>query len=301
MAYRMFEAEPYEEVTIIPAIMWPTLTPAQSQPGVSPRKVASPDELNAFYNDMERQEAVQRRLSRGKSLSMWGRRQSKKATPTSNTSSPPQKQSTLVAPPVFREIQEEDGKVEEQSDKVPSNQTRSIIPDPLGELPAWFSKEKKDWIAGPLPSHRMKYPIHNPIGPRWYKNYHLLAGHHTTPSLSIFPPTFPPMSSPSLDRSEEAIRVPGASGTPTSASPSHTPNSSQVKITDGGKPRSRKTSLTAQDTVDLLDGTDPWGQNWHHQSPYDLGGNASPLSPEPSEVNRDFGTHTHMLNVLLRI
>lgn len=38
----------------------------------------------------------------------------------------------------------------------------------------------------------------------------------------------------------------------------------------GGRVRTRKISQT--DNVDMWDATDPTGQNWHHESPYDIGG-----------------------------
>jgi hypothetical protein len=53
-----------------------------------------------------------------------------------------------------------------------------------------------------------------------------------------------------------------------SHSPLPTPTSSDTRVADGGR-RSRKTSQTTPDNIDLLDVTDPWGTNWHHQSPYD--------------------------------
>jgi hypothetical protein len=65
----------------------------------------------------------------------------------------------------------------------------------------------------------------------------------------------------SIDHSE-----PGPSRMP-SHSTLTTPSSSQTRVAEGQKPRSRKTS----DNVDLMDVTDPWGTSWHHTSPYDIG------------------------------
>lgn len=137
-----------------------------------------------------------------------------------------------------------------------------------------FNKENKDWIAAPLPAHRMKYQLHNPVGPLWYQNHHLIPLSHLRPSgppPSLFPPVFPSLTPSSS--SDDTARV--LSGTPPGSSP-HTPNASQVGL--DGRPRSRRTSQTAQDNVDLLDVTDPWGTNWHHQSPYD------PISTDEHEV-----------------
>ena len=47
-------------------------------------------------------------------------------------------------------------------------------------------------------------------------------------------------------------------------------------------PRSRKPSQTANDEIDLMDGSDPTGQNFHHISPYDVGLTPS-SAPLPSD------------------
>jgi hypothetical protein len=73
-----------------------------------------------------------------------------------------------------------------------------------------------------------------------------------------------------------------------SGSPIPTPSSSQTRIIDpSGKVRTRKVSNTAHDNVDLLDASDPYGTNWHHQSPYDglgLGSDRNAVSPDPVDV-----------------
>lgn len=157
-----------------------------------------------------------------------------------------------------------------------SFQQASVIPDAGPHL----------WEDRPPPSSttfKTRYTIHNPLGPRWYKNYHLIPPQSRLPSSSSFSPSFPPMGATSgLGRAEDAGRKPGPSRTP-SGSPLPTPNSSQTRITDGAPGmRSRKVSQTAHDGVDLLDGTDPWGTNWHHQSPYDIGLNPSQVNIPPS-------------------
>ncbi|KAH7885971.1 hypothetical protein F5I97DRAFT_1927844 [Phlebopus sp. FC_14] len=160
--------------------------------------------------------------------------------------------------------------------------SRSIIPDPLGELPAWFKKES-DMAAANISTFRIKYPLYNPNGPRWYKNHHLLPPPNLNRPPPVFPPSFPPMAASVQERSEDSTRLPGPSRTP-SGTPLPTPTSSQVRIPElGGKPRSRKTS---QDNVDLMDVSDPWGTHWHHQSPYDAGTNSSPVSADPPERTR---------------
>lgn len=169
--------------------------------------------------------------------------------------------------------------VQEQQPK-PIFPVKSIIPDPLAELPSWYSTDAQGAIASSV-QFRKKYPMHNPVGPRYYKN------HHLSPSLdkrppSVFSPSFPPMAA-STDRLPETAQLPDSSRSST-GSPLPTPSSSQVRIHDV-RVRTRKVSQTAHDTVDMLDHTDPWGTNWHHQSPYDVGKNKDRASPDSPEVS----------------
>jgi hypothetical protein len=175
--------------------------------------------------------------------------------------------------------------LDEKADLVVSH---SIIPDVLGELPAWFIKENESAI-GQTMSYRIKYPIHSPVGPRYYRNQHLIPSFQRTATRppSVFSPFFPPMAASSHDASEDSTSKPGLSRTP-SGSPLATPSSSQADV--AVKPRSRKTSQTTPDNVDLLDVTDPWGTYHHHQSPYDPGlssssGHGSPVEADPPEVS----------------
>ncbi|KAH9937225.1 uncharacterized protein B0H18DRAFT_950154 [Fomitopsis serialis] len=153
----------------------------------------------------------------------------------------------------------------------------SLIPDALAELPPWFKTDTEAWNVASLISFRSRYPMHNPAGPRWYQNVHLLAP--TENQTSQFSASFPPIPT-AAERSQESTRL----RTP-SASPLPTPNSSQLRIVDPtGRVRTRKISQT--DNVDMLDGTDPWGQQWHHDSPYDIGGLNHDASPETEDRRR---------------
>ena len=148
----------------------------------------------------------------------------------------------------------------------------SIVPDVSPEGASWQTQEL-ELATLSLIQFRARHPIHNPLGPRWYKNHHIFPprakGDQRPPSL--FSSSFPPMATSSHTQSQDSTWAPGPSRTP-SGSPLPTPNSSQTRINDPQvKVRSRKTSQTAHDEVDLMDGTDPWGQQWHHQSPYDVG------------------------------
>lgn len=152
-----------------------------------------------------------------------------------------------------------------------STPNRSIIPESLKELPSWYHTEG-ELAAATTRQFRGRYPIHNPVGPRFYKNVHLQPSNRPA---SVFSRSFPPMPT-------EAGSTPSPSRTP-SGTPLPTPSSSETRIPDPtGKGRTRKISNVA-DNVDLLDASDPYGTNWHHESPYDgLGLNAdrNPVSPD---------------------
>jgi len=145
---------------------------------------------------------------------------------------------------------------------------------------------KEAWASVPRPTLKARYKLHNPLGPRWYKNHHLIPPSRLKPSMrppTFFSPSFPPMgtaSSPGYHDEGD-----GLSRTP-SHSPLPTPDSSQTRVQDGIKPRSRKTSQTTPpDAVDLMDLTDPWGQNWHHQSPYEFGQTTTAASFDTYDVS----------------
>lgn len=227
---------------------------------------------------MERTEVLERKLSKRKSgsgTSRWSLKSFKRSTigasilPTSpDVPRIPSKANINDTAPHKEATQDLD-----QGDRKGGGRqlasSRSVIVD-TRETPAWM--ENSAWAAVPLPTFKVTYPLHNPLGPRWYRNHHLIPPSQKRPSMrppTFFSPSFPPMHSSSspehaLDDSEGHSRTPADSPLPT-------PTSSQTRVADGGKARSRKTSQTTPDNVDLLDLTDPWGQNWHHQSPYDFG------------------------------
>jgi hypothetical protein len=215
---------------------------------------------------MERTD-LERKLSKRKSSSLWSRKslrrsstQQQPAQPASATQLTSPSTSSLARP------SPRSASDHESADAVPPMPivlSRSIVPDRLPELPAWYREN----------SNSVRYPMHNPVGPRWYKNHHLVAPASTRPSRppSVFSPSFPPIAS-----SGESIPTLSRSA---SNSPLPTPNSSQTQM-ENAQPRSRKTSQTARDNVDLLDVSDPWGAAWHHESPYDVGLSSSPASFE---------------------
>ncbi|KZT30737.1 hypothetical protein NEOLEDRAFT_1237943 [Neolentinus lepideus HHB14362 ss-1] len=155
----------------------------------------------------------------------------------------------------------------------------SILPEVIPELPAWYN-DGLEWIAASAIQFRVRYPVHNPAGPKWYKNQHLIPPSERDNAMrppSIFSPSFPPMTAPETSEDWDPSRTP-------SGSPLPTPDSSQVRINEVGiRVRTRKTSQGAHDPVDLLDVSDPWGSHWHHESPYDIGMTPSPVSVDMPE------------------
>ncbi|KAH7914780.1 hypothetical protein BJ138DRAFT_1110302 [Hygrophoropsis aurantiaca] len=234
---------------------------------------------------MEEKVVIQRKLSKNNGKSLWGRNKSVNKSQRNRDGSTGGGTSPLDAQ-ISQRMSRKDSREtsEEEHESATTFLSRSIIPDPLNELPAWVKKES-DMAAANISTFRIKYPLHNPVGPRWYKNHHLIPPAQLNPGNrppSYFSPSFPPMAaSHSQERSEDSTRLPGPSRTP-SSTPLPTPSSSELRIPElGGKPRSRKTS---QDNVDMLDVTDPWGTHWHHQSPYDAGTNVSPISADSPEA-----------------
>jgi hypothetical protein len=192
-------------------------------------------------------------------------------SPTSNAL-PPDQPSTQQSPtdplhapgPVSREP---------SSDTLSPIPNRSIIPESLKELPSWYQTEG-ELAAATTRQFRGRYPIHNPVGPRFYRNVHLLPPNRPA---SVFSPSFPPMST-------DPVSTTTPSRTP-SGTPLPTPSSSETRIPDpSGKGRTRKISNAAPDTVDLLDASDPHGTNWHHESPYDGLGLNGDRNPTPTDV-----------------
>jgi hypothetical protein len=204
---------------------------------------------------------------------LWSRKSTKKqlgsGTPINNVPVLGKLPSPVTDSDQEKRLDEENDQFDDKTDLLMSSLSRSIIPDALGELPAWFIKEN-ELAIGQTTSYRIKYPIHSPFGPRYYKNQHLIPSQLRAAARppSVFSPSFPPMAASSHDQVEDSTSRPGLSRTP-SGSPLATPTSSQADV--AAKPRSRKTSQTTPDTVDLLDVTDPWGTHYHHQSPYDPG------------------------------
>lgn len=217
--------------------------------------------------------------------SIWSRKSTKKA-PVAPTQEDPAALGKLNSD--MTSDQQWDSRESDDDEKATLEEkadlARSIIPDTLRDLPTWYLKENEVNDIKNTISYRLRYPIHCPIGPRRYKNHHLIPASQRRPAHrppSVFSPQFPPMASSLHDSMPE--EVPSFYGSP-SGSPLATPNSSQPDVTM--QPRGRKTSQTTPDNVDFLDVTDPWGATYHHQSPYDPGmTNSSSVTPQTSSVD----------------
>ncbi|KAF7339265.1 Apolipoprotein n-acyltransferase [Mycena sanguinolenta] len=236
MAHYNAEAEPFEEA---------------SEGNRSGQRRPSPGELDAFYRQMERTD-LERKLSKPKrSSSIWSRKSRRASTGPPQPGSASQLTSPSTSSLAHAQPRSVNGHDRgESADTVPPMPimlSRSIVPDRLPELPAWYKENT---------NHFVRYPLHNPVGPRWYKNYHLTAPANPRPSgpPSVFSASFPPIAS-----SGEAGPAPSRSA---SNSPLPTPNSPRV--------------------ITLICWTlpDPWGAPWHHESPYDVGLSSSPASFE---------------------
>ncbi|KAF9056566.1 hypothetical protein BJ165DRAFT_536503 [Panaeolus papilionaceus] len=258
---------------------------SQEAIGSEPQTDTSPAEMQAFYEDMERRELLERKLSDRKSISgtsVWSHRTAKPTNSILQPAPMPDLARKSSANSAGQQINGQHDPSEDDnlndSSNIPNplhqlNPSRSIISDSRNIN---GSVESDPWDSVPLPTFKVYYPLHNPMGPRWYRNYHLIPPSQIKPSMrppTFFSPSFPPMASSSPT---EHVDSPGASS---SHSPHATPSSSQTKVAT----RTRKTSQTAPDTVDLLDVTDPWGTNWHHQSPYDIG-KLTTVAADPYEM-----------------
>ncbi|KAG7098989.1 hypothetical protein E1B28_000875 [Marasmius oreades] len=255
------------------------------------RKEPSAEALKAFYADMEKKE-LERKLSKRSKGSIFKRKSAKPIAEPPSAGHPQQHPSLSPTPAIEDSDSVKDMESLEYSERTDSLAAlptgRSLVPDLLKTLPEWYSKDHSSAAA----AFRMRYPIYNPVGPRYYRNFHLIPPselRRTARPPTVFSPFFPPMTTSTHDRSEDSTRLPTPNSRTPSGSPSPlpTPSSSQTRVTDGaGKPRSRKTSQTAHDGVDLLDVSDPWGTNWHHESPYDVGLGHGPVSAEVEAKNQ---------------
>ncbi|KAH8835847.1 hypothetical protein DL96DRAFT_1575813 [Flagelloscypha sp. PMI_526] len=242
---------------------------------VSQEKVA----LSKFYQEQEqkererKQQNLERKQSgKRRSNSLWRRKSNKDSTPNVNGSSTSQASPPAEPAPTH---EREMAALEASTASSAPAPARSLVPEVIRDAPTWYTRD----LAAPV-SLNVRYNIHNPIGPRWYRNHHLLAPHEARPDArpsSYFSPDFPPMASSSSVRLDEP-RV--SSRRPPSV---QSPASSQVRVAE--KPRTRKTSQNTPDNVDFLDGSDPWGQNFHHTSPYDVSSPAD-AAPDPNVTSQ---------------
>ena len=276
MAYHRNSAELYDEARIFNLSLRAFIDFRSTSQSLGPQP--TPESLKAFYEDVERREMMERKLSKRKSNP--GSRSWKRSPTVPPVESPI---TELTRDPPSNARLEKDSEEEKQQTDRPQQfpRLKSSVSANAGVT---NSKVKDTWTAVPLPTFKVKYHLHDPLGPRWYRNHHLIPPSQMRPSLrppTFFSSSFPPISSSSMPEHSELAAE--ASGAP-SQSPLPTPDSSQTRVVDGSKPRSRKTSQTTPDNVDLLDVTDPWGTNWHHQSPYDVFSQTATSSLDTQDV-----------------
>ncbi|KAH9486560.1 hypothetical protein JR316_0000625 [Psilocybe cubensis] len=277
--------------------------PYVDSPGSEYPAGAAPDDQQAFYEDMERREILERKLSKRKSNSggsIWSRKSLKRWTITPPPVPPGSSDLPRAASSSNLQIRNDNDEAMiggQQKERPRLNSSSSVIADSR-EIPPLV--DTSAWAAVPLPAFKVHYPLHNPFGPRRYRNHHLIPPSQKRPSMrppTFFSPSFPPMHTNSAPENLDDDR-PESSNT-NANSPLPTPTSSQTRVAEGTKPRSRKTSQTAPDNVDLLDVTDPWGTNWHHQSPYDIGQTTAAVSDSydiPNRTRRASMTAMHTRN-----
>jgi hypothetical protein len=259
---------------------------------------ALPARVLAVTEDQPAPMSAERKLTRGNSK--WGRRKSVQHAQTA-ASIPLDTRTSRVSVDGPSEKGKERAQDEPETPvapamlRSPSQVSVSVVPERLEVLPTWYNPRELERAAMMAGQFRQRYPIHNPIGPRKYRNQHLVPPQRRQGSRpsSVFSPLFPPISAAHGDHPMHTVSMPGPSRTP-SGSPLPTPSSSQVRLNElgiGGRPpRTRKVSQGApHDEVDIMDNTDPWGTNWHHQSPYDVGirpeGERSPVNGEHPPVS----------------
>lgn len=271
----------------------------------------SPKDLQDYYEKMEKHE-LERKQSRGKSR-RWTLRGSAKGSQVNEKKIMEHREmnpshSSLSERESERDVQGS-GKhtppVEHVYDA--SDDSRSLSDLRADSLvpPLWSydpSEEDPSRIAPPS-SYRSFYKIHNPVGPRYYRNQHLRPSFNNPalsaalrpasafssafPPLSALPPGSPPLHGLGFGHTQLNPRnyspQPSSSNIRFSSSESvlPTPDSTQPPYLGQSGEIQRKNNAivngpvvngaAGSDPVDQLDGSDPYGQKFHHDSPYDLG------------------------------
>lgn len=130
---------------------------------VDKAKTANKADLDAFYQEQQK-EVVERKLSKRRSNSIWTRKTSGKRTSVSpqtqskSDSKLPQRHQTLKSNK-NEDNEREMEQLEINNDRDPNTSplpiTRSIVPDSLNELPAWYRANDPSY-------YRSRFPMHNP-------------------------------------------------------------------------------------------------------------------------------------------
>jgi hypothetical protein len=235
----LLESQPYEEVRVFRSKQHgPRLTDVFDDKKQGRDRAVSPHELQQFYRQQEAQD-LQRRTTR---RSVFSRKSFGGRSVKSSSTGP--------ASPTQEKFQH-------------SSPNEKPVPTPGEErdnLP-FLKRKHGEWSRTAPFLYKTHYEIYNPVGPRWYMNHHL----RRKGIARITPP--PPTAFATQSTPNELTPSP-------LTTPTITPQASAISLPQ----RRRKISLTSpQVNIDMLDGTDPWGQNYHHDSPYDVGLEAKDL------------------------
>lgn len=269
----------------------------------------SPKELQEYYEDMEKRE-LERKQSRGQSRrwirrgSIKGGRRTDKTTSVNEEPVPDQ-----INPPE-QESELHDGQARSTGRNTPlvdpphdaTDDGHSSVTDmsSFDIVPPLWSNEPSEHVTSrnvPPNTYRSYYKLHNPVGPRFYRNHHLRPLNNSAisaalrpssafssafPPLSALPPASPPPRGLGLGHSHlhPHNNPPQFPSPDTSFSSSEsvlpTPDTSESAFVGQGSEAPRKNNVivngtVVSDPVDQLDGSNPYGQKFHHDSPYDLG------------------------------
>ena len=296
----LLEAEPFQAVRVLDpsSVNVAETLDFQSQGDHVP---TSPKDLQEYYEVMEKRE-LERRQSRGK-LRRWSRKgNTKSGAPEDVRTSQNMAQEKGIEKGIDNEWELLEQQTRSVARKTPSDDQReaddegqssvSHMPSLIPPRWSYHPPDRTHAIITPPTSYRMSYQIHNPVGPRYYRNHHLHLLNLSAATAAQYPPSafssaFPPLAALPTGSPVHGLGLghthlhphnqqPQFPTPETSCSSSEsvlpTPDSSSGQGHDF--PRQRKTSASGTavaDPVDLMDGSDPWGQKFHHDSPYDLG------------------------------
>lgn len=181
--------------------------------------------------------------------------------------------------------------IEPQCDASDDSTLANARPDLVPELWPCPKPDNLPSITNAPPSYHITYHFTSKVGPRFYANSHLRAPDHSAyramqspqaafssqfPPIPALPPGSPPLRTLTLNRASIFNILPNNDSPEPSKESSEsvlpTLDSSQGSI-PGSQPTfgNKFASASLAALVDSLDASNPYGQKFHHDSPYDLG------------------------------